>query len=66
MNQGSDVNGILNNLVTAFSGGEGSLVQQHKEQVKQLSGFIDQCGATDVDQSLSVESDSPLTRMLMN
>jgi len=42
------------------------LVQQHKEQLKQLSGIMEQCGLTDADQSLSVESDSPLTRMLMN
>jgi len=65
--------GLNKGLVNAFSMIESevldvveSLVQQHKEQVKQLSGFIDQCGATDVDQNLSVESDSPLTRMLMN
>jgi hypothetical protein len=43
-----------------------SLVQQHKEQVKQLSDIIEHCGVTDADQSLPVESDSPLTRMLMN
>jgi len=43
-----------------------NLVQQHKEQGKQLSGIIEQCDITDTGLSLSVESDSPLTRMLMN
>ncbi len=43
-----------------------SLAQQHKEQVKQLSGIVEQCDVKASDQSLSVESDSPLTRMLMN
>jgi hypothetical protein len=42
------------------------LVQQHKDQVKQLSGIMEQCAATDADQVLSVDSDSPLTRMLID
>jgi hypothetical protein len=42
------------------------LVQQHKEQVKQLSGIIEQCGVVDADQNLAVNSDSPLARMLTN
>jgi hypothetical protein len=42
------------------------LVQQHKAQVKQLSGIMEQCGETDADQNLSLDSNSPLTRMLMN
>ena len=42
-----------------------SLVLQHKGQAKQLEGIIDQCALTDADQSLSVDSDGPLTRMLM-
>ena len=43
-----------------------TLVEQHKEQEKQLSDLIEQCCETEASQSLSVESDSPLTRMLMN
>jgi hypothetical protein len=43
-----------------------SLVQQHKEQVKQLSGIMEQCAVTDAYQNLSQDSNSPLTRMLMN
>lgn len=43
-----------------------SLVEQHKEQEKQLSAIIEQCCTTDACQRLSVESDSPLTRMLKN
>ncbi|MDD1618388.1 MAG: 50S ribosome-binding GTPase [Methylococcaceae bacterium] len=69
----SALKGLNKGLINAFSMIEyevlslvESLVQQHKEQVKQLSGIIEQCGVTDADQSLPVESDSPLTRMLMN
>ncbi len=69
----SALKGLNKGLHTAFSMVDSevlsvveSLVQQHKAQVKQLSGIIDQCGVTDTKQSLSVESDSPLTRMLMN
>ena len=69
----SALKGLNKGLINAFSMIDSevlsvveSLVQQHKEQVKQLSGIIEQCGVTDADQSLSVESDSPLTRMLMN
>ena len=43
-----------------------NLVQQHKEQQTQLSDIIEQCGASDVDQNLSVTGDSPLARMLIN
>ena len=69
----SALKGLNKGLINAFSMIEyevlslvESLVQQHKEQVKQLSGIIEQCGVTDADQNLPVESDSPLTRMLMN
>ena len=69
----SALKGLNKGLINAFSMIEyevlslvESLVQQHKEQVKQLSGIIEQCGVTDADQSQPVESDSPLTRMLMN
>jgi predicted GTPase len=69
----SALKGLNKGLINAFSmiecevlGVVESLVQQNKAQVKQLSGIIEQCGATDADKSLSVESDSPLTRMLMN
>jgi GTPase Era involved in 16S rRNA processing len=43
-----------------------SLVQQHKAHVKQLSGIIEKCDATDSKQRLPIDSESPLTRMLMN
>jgi GTPase SAR1 family protein len=69
----SALKGLNKGLINAFSMIEyevlslvESLVQQHKEQVKQLSDIIEHCGVTDADQSLPVESDSPLTRMLMN
>jgi predicted GTPase len=69
----SALKGLNKGLINAFSMIDNeilsvveSLVQQHKEQVKQLSGIIEQCGVTDADQRLSVDSDSPLTRMLMN
>ena len=69
----SALKGLNKGLINAFSMIEGeilnvveSLVQQHKTQAKLLSGIIEQCGVTDADQRLSVESDSPLTRMLIN
>ncbi len=69
----SALKGINKGLINAFSMIDNevlsvvdSLVKQHKEQVKQLSGIIEQCRVTDAEHSLSVESDSPLTRMLMN
>ncbi len=43
-----------------------NLAQQHKEQVNQLSVLMDLCSETDADKLLSVASDSPLTRMLIN
>ena len=43
-----------------------SLNQQHTKQLKQLSDIIEQCGVTDSDQSLSIDNNNPLTRMLMN
>ena len=65
--------GLNKGLLNAFSQIENevlseleSLVQHHKAQVKQLSGLIEQCEVTDADQNLSLDSDSPLTRMLMN
>jgi hypothetical protein len=54
---------LINDEVLTVAEG---LVRQHKEQQNQLSDIIDQCGATDADQNLSVTSDSPLARMLMN
>ena len=42
------------------------IIQQHKDQQKQLSHIIDQCGVTEANQGLSLEKDSPLARMLMN
>jgi hypothetical protein len=69
----SALKGLNKGLHTAFSMIDSevlsvveSLVQQHKAQVKQLSGLMEQCDATDARQSLPVDSDSPLTRMLMN
>ena len=65
--------GLNKGLLNAFSQIENevlseleSLVQHHKAQVKQLSGLIEQCEVTDADQNLSLDSNSPLTRMLMN
>jgi GTPase Era involved in 16S rRNA processing len=43
-----------------------NLAQQHKEQVKQLAALMEQCAETDADKLLSVDNDSPLTRMLIN
>ncbi len=64
--------GLNKGLHTAFSMIEvevlnavESLARQHQEQAEQLSGIIEQCGARD-DHSLNVESDSPLTRMLID
>ncbi len=69
----SALKGLNKGLHTAFSMVDSevlsvveSLVQQHKAQVKQLTGLIEQCDVTDAKQSLPVDSDSPLTRMLMN
>jgi GTPase SAR1 family protein len=69
----SALKGLNRGLINAFSMIDNevlsvveSLVQQHKEQVKQLSGIIERCGVTDAEQSQSLDSDSPLTRMLMN
>jgi hypothetical protein len=64
--------GLNKGLINAFSLIESevlsvveSLVEQHKAQVTQLAGLVEQCCATNADQRLSVESDSPLKRMLM-
>jgi len=71
--QKSALKGLNKGLINAFRAIEcevlnvvESLVQQHKEQVKQLSVIIEQCGEADLEQDLSVDSDSPLTRMLIN
>ncbi len=71
--QKSALKGLNKGLINAFRAIEcevlsvvESLVQQHKEQVKQLSVIIEQCGEVDLEQDLSVDSDSPLTRMLIN
>ena len=53
---------IDNEILTAVE----SLVRQHQEQRKQLSGIIEQCSVNAADQRLSVADDSPLARMLMN
>ena len=65
--------GLNKGLHTAFSLIEGEVVstienlaQQHKEQASQLSVLMEQCAETDADKLLSVASDSPLTRMLIN
>ena len=65
--------GLNKGLINAFNmidnevlSGVERLVQQHKEQLKQLSGIIEQCGVADTDQNLAVNSDSPLARMLTN
>jgi hypothetical protein len=69
----SALKGLNKGLTNAFSLIDGevlsiveSFVHQHKEQLRQLSGIIEQCGVTEADQNLFVDSDSPLTRMLMN
>ncbi|MDD2659415.1 MAG: 50S ribosome-binding GTPase [Methylococcales bacterium] len=69
----SALKGLNKGLIEAFSMMEfevlsvvESLAQEHKEQEKQLSSFIEQCGVTDAHQSASADSESPLTRMLMN
>jgi hypothetical protein len=41
-----------------------SLAQEHKEQVKQLLVILERCDYSD-DQDLTIESDSPLSRLLM-
>jgi hypothetical protein len=43
-----------------------SLNHQHTEQLKQLSDIIEKCAVTNAGQSLSIDSNNPLTRMLMN
>ena len=65
--------GLNKGLINAFSMIDNEVLsvvegldQQHKEQVKQLSGIIEQCGVVDADQNLAVNSDSPLARMLTN
>ena len=65
--------GLNKGLINAFSMIECEvlnvverLVHQHKEQVKQLSSIMEQCSVADGDQNLSINSDSPLARMLTN
>jgi hypothetical protein len=41
-----------------------SLAQEHKEQIKQLLVILERCDYFD-DQDLTIESDSPLSRLLM-
>ncbi len=55
--------GIINSEVSRVIE---SLNQQHTEQLKQLSGIIEHCEVTDAAQSLSKDSNNPLTRMLIN
>ena len=71
--QKTALKGLNKGLHTAFSLIEGEVVstienlaQQHKEQVNQLSVLMEQCAETDADKRLSVDNDSPLTRMLIN
>jgi len=59
----SNALGIIDNEVLSVIE---SLNHQHTEQLKQLSDIIEQCGVTDAGQSLSIDSNNPLTRMLMN
>jgi len=69
----SALKGLNKGLINAFSMIEfevlsavEGIIQQHKDQQKQLSHIIDQCGVTEANQGLSLEKDSPLARMLMN
>ncbi|HEY8098432.1 MAG TPA: GTP-binding protein, partial [Methylobacter sp.] len=39
---------------------------QHAEQLKQLDGIIEQCGVADAGRQSSMDSNSPLTRMLID
>jgi hypothetical protein len=71
--QKSALKGLNTGLVSAFNLIDNEilsvveiLVLQHKGLVKQLEVIIDQCALTDSDQSPSEDSNSPLTRLLMN
>ena len=68
----SALKGLNKGLVNAFNMIDSevlsvieSLAQEHKDQEIQLSAMIDRCGVSDAYQNLSLESDSPLLRMLM-
>ncbi len=43
-----------------------NICNQHAEQVKQLDGIIEQCGAADAGQQSAIDSNSPLARMLID
>ncbi|MDO9048754.1 MAG: GTPase [Methylobacter sp.] len=43
-----------------------NIVNQHAEQIKQLDGIIELCGVADADQQSSIDSNSPLARMLID
>jgi hypothetical protein len=69
----SALKGLNKGLVNAFNMIDSevlsvieSLAQEHKEQEKQLTFFVEQCGVTDAHRSKSTDSENPLTRMLMN
>jgi hypothetical protein len=65
----SALNGLNKGIISAFSLIDGevmlvidSIVQQHAEQYQQLSELIEHC---DSDEPLVIDSESPLTRMLV-
>ncbi|WP_262965874.1 GTPase [Methylobacter psychrophilus] len=70
--QKSALKGLNKGLLNAFSVIETEvlqvvdmLVEQHKDQITKLAKIMEQCAATDGEQKVVVDSDSPLTRMLM-
>jgi GTPase Era involved in 16S rRNA processing len=69
----SALKGFNKGLTNAFSLMENeilsvveNLVSQHREQTKQISELIEQCREDDAGHSASIDSGSPLTRMLVN
>jgi len=64
LNKGlSNAINMINGEVLVVIEGIGS---QHAEQIKQLDGIIDQCSIADADRQSSIDSNSPLSRMLID
>ncbi len=58
----------LNSAISSINGDMLQLIEnvgnQHAKQIKQLAGIIERCGV--IDSQSSIDSDSPLTRMLID
>ncbi|MCK9396017.1 MAG: 50S ribosome-binding GTPase [Methylobacter sp.] len=69
----SALRGLNKGLTNAINMIDGEVLQvienigsQHAEQIKQLAGIVELCGVADADRQPSIDSNSPLSRMLID